>query len=402
MNLRILRIAPVCVLVWFNFAAAQATRPAGLEPGQAEAQQRATTLPLIRQFTSPALEVRGVWLASSSMTAAPDVLRRHLDAIRSANFNTVLIDTYFRGYVAYPGGAVVPQFPDFKGQDVLGLLIDESHRRGLRAELWMEYGFYAYFTSDATKDESMGPILDAHPDLLSINARGDRFIHRSFGDFYSICPSNPKSHEILATIFVEAVSKYPHADGVNLDRIRYADADYCFCNYCKTQFHADTGIELKPFPDASDQARQWLQWKRRQTLKAVRTITQKLRAARPGIVITSYVVGPDEMDSKAQGWDLWMQEGLLDAVAVSMYSADVLPAMQRAIELLGGDRSRLIAALSCAQQTDVYLSNIELARRHGLPGHFTWHFGDLLDDIQPLRHGPHQAPAKSPFQSRDP
>jgi hypothetical protein len=102
------------------------------------------------------------------------------------------------------------------------------------------------------------------------------------------------------------------------------------------------------------------------------------------------------MDSKAQGWDLWMREGLLDAVAVSMYSAEILPTMQRALELLGGDRSRLIAALSCGQQTDVYLSNIELARRQGLLGHFTWHFGDLLDDIQPLRHGPHQAPATSP------
>jgi uncharacterized lipoprotein YddW (UPF0748 family) len=372
------------------------TRPAGQEPGDAESRQRSGDAPLVTTFTHRAVELRGVWLASRDMTAPKDTLVAKLDALKSANFNTVLIDTYFKGFVVYPGGKIVPQAPEFRDKpDVLAMLIDECHQRGIRADLWMEYGFYGYFTADATKDKSMGPILDAHPELLSVDADGTRFIHRGFGDFYSMCPSNPKSHEILAQIYAEAVTKYPQADGVNLDRIRYADANYCYCDYCKEHFRAETAIELKKFTERSNEAKKFLDWKRRQTTKAVETIAKAVRAARPGIVITSYVVGPAEMDSKSQGWDLWMQANLLDGVAVSMYGPDIRPAARRAIELLGPHRDKLIAAISCDQKTPIYLSNIEISRSLGNLGQITWHLGDLNDDIEALWHGPYSTPAKS-------
>jgi len=366
------------------------------EPGQREAQQRDTAGKVITEFTHPAVEARGIWLASRDMVLPKEELRRRLDDLEAANFNAVLIDTYFRGYVAYPGSEIVPQFPDFKGEDILGWLIDEVRARGMRPEFWMEYGFYSYFTPDATKDKSMGPILDAHPELLSVDDAGARFIHRSFGDFYSICPSNPKSHDILARTFAEAVRKYPAVMGVNLDRIRYAESNYCYCDYCRKHFQHDTGIALSKFQPGSAEAKKFLEWKRAQTVKAVETIAAAIRAARPGIAVTSYVVGPDEMDSKAQAWDLWMQKGLLDAVAVSMYGADIRPAAARAIELLGPNRRKLIAAISCGQEPAVYLSNIEISRSFGGLGQYTWHFGDVFDDIDGLKSGPYSQPATSP------
>jgi len=378
---------------------ASTTRPAaGFEPGEAEARQRTTSATMPTTFSSPAVEVRGVWLASRDMTAPRDELIKKLDRLKAANFNTVLIDTYFRGYVAYPGGAFVPQFPDFNGQDVLGWLIDECDKSGLEAHLWMEYGFYAYFTPDATKDPSMGAILDAHPDLLSVDADGTRFIHRTFGDFYSMCPSNPKSHQILADVFAEAVRKYPKANGVNLDRIRYAAGNYCYCNYCKEHFPKDTGIELRKFAERSPQAKRFLDWKRERTAKAVETIASAVRAAKPGMKVTSYVVGPEEMDDKAQGWDLWMKRGLLDAVAVSMYGADVRDAAERAIELLGPSRDKLICAIASGQKSEVYLTNVELSRGLGAIGQYTWHWGDVFDDLDALRRGPYATPAKSPVE----
>jgi uncharacterized lipoprotein YddW (UPF0748 family) len=389
-------LATLTALAALAAAHGQTTRPAvGLEPGEAEARQRATPAPRATTFTSPATEVRGIWLASRDMTRPRDELRAMLDQLKAANFNTVLIDTYFRGYVAYPGSAHLPQFPAFRGEDILGWLIDECHARGLRAELWMEYGFYSYFTPDATRDPSMGKILDAHPELLSIDSKGNRYIHRGFGDFYSICPSNPQSHQILADVYSEAVRKYPKAQGVNLDRIRYAGGNYCYCDYCRKHFHRDTGVELTTFVAGSREAKRFLQWKREQTTKAVETIARALRAARPGIVITSYVVGPDEMDDMAQGWDLWMKAGLLDGVAVSMYGADIRPAATRAIKLLGPQRDKLICAVSCEQATDVYLTNIQLARQFGKLGQFTWHFGQVWDDIDGLHSGPYQRPAAS-------
>ena len=385
----------VCVLC--SCAGAQLKSPApapGLEPGEAEARQRTTSATMPTTFTSPAVELRGVWLASRDMVLPRAELLKRLDQLKAANFNAVLIDTYFRGYVAYPGSAHLPQFPEFRGEDVVGWLIDECHKRGMQAHLWMEYGFYAYFTTDATKDPSTGRILDEVPALLSIDANGNKFIHRSFGDFYSMCPAHPKSWQILADVSAEAVRKYPKADGLNLDRIRFATGDHCYCDYCKACFHKNTGMELTAFAPGSDGARKFLEFKRHRTVNAVRTIVTAVRGVRPGITITSYVVGPDEMDDKAQAWDLWMKEGLLDAVAVSMYGADIRPAAERAMKLLGPNRDKLICAISCDQTTDVYLTNIELARQFAPIGQFTWHFGDVWDDVDALQNGPYARPAR--------
>src|SRR5688500_18225355 len=206
-------VACTALLILSRCTFAQPTPAPGLEPGQAEAANRERAIDPTLKWTHPRVEARGVWIASRDMTGPKNEILKKLDLVRDAGLNTALIDTWFRGYVAYPGSAVAPQFPDFNGDDVLAWMVDESHRRGLRAEAWMEYGFYSYFSADASKDPSMGAILDKHPDLLSVDDKGARFIHRSFGDYYSICPSNPKSHELLTAMCVEVVRKYP-VDGL--------------------------------------------------------------------------------------------------------------------------------------------------------------------------------------------
>ena len=193
----------------------------------------------------------------------------------------------------------------------------------------------------------MGPVLEKHPELVSIDARGGKAIHRSFGDFYSLCAANPKSHEILGQLMVEIVTKYPSIDGLHLDRIRFPEADFCFCDYCKEHFKADTGVELKPFANGSDEQRKWMEWRRQQTLAAMKHFEKVVHATKPGLPITAYVVGPDEMDARGQSWDLWAKEGVVYAVAVSMYGADIRPAAQQALARLGdAGRARLICAIS--------------------------------------------------------
>jgi uncharacterized lipoprotein YddW (UPF0748 family) len=370
-----------------------------LEPGEAESRDRAANVAVPKTWSHPANEIRGVWMAPKEMLLPRGQILRKLDQLKAANFNAVLIDAYFRGYVAWPGSGILPQYPEFKGEDPIAFLIDACHQRGLQAHLWMEYGFYAYFTPDATKDKSMGKFLDDDEDLLSIDADGHKFVHRSFGDFYSLCPSNPDSHDLLAKLCAEAVTRYPQIDGLNLDRIRYSGPDYCYCDYCKEHFRADSGIELKKFAPGSAEAEKFLQWKREQTAKAVQHIVKAVRDERADLAdlpITSYVVGPSEMNNMAQGWDLWANRGLLDAVAVSMYGADIRPALSRATELLHGDTRRLVAAISCEQKTPVYVTNIEVSRGGHAIGQFTWHLGELGDDdVDSLKAGPYSAPAKS-------
>ena len=54
----------VATFVITTAIAQPATRPAGLEPGEAEAKDRAAVLPLPKEWSHPSREIRGIWLAS--------------------------------------------------------------------------------------------------------------------------------------------------------------------------------------------------------------------------------------------------------------------------------------------------------------------------------------------------
>lgn len=370
--------------------AAPATPPSSSEPGVAEAAKSPTRVVEKLEFTHPDREFRGIWFASNNLFEGREKIAQHMDLLKSCNFNAVMVDAWFRGYVSYKSD-LIPLHPDLK-EDLFAWSVEQAHARGLQAHAWISYGFYAYHTKDATSDKSMGPLLDKHPELVAVRADGTKYLHNDkLGDFYSLCPANPKSHELLGELMVETVKRYP-VDGVHLDRIRFPEADYCHCDYCETVFKADTGIELKVFEKGSTEQRAWTDWKRQQTLAAVRHFRKVVQAAKPGIMMTSYVLNPDEMDSRAQSWDLWMKEDLLDYVAVSMYGAEISDYSARALQLLGG-KEKLLNALACDKGPEIFTNNIQVARNIGSAGQVTWWMGDLPKNADALRQGPYRLPA---------
>jgi uncharacterized lipoprotein YddW (UPF0748 family) len=369
-----------------------------LEPGQAEAQTSATgAVEVPRKWSHPATEVRGVWITSGELQQSTEALTRKLDAIAHANFNAIMADTWFRGFVAYPDSKIVPQYPSLAAgnRDVIGWMVQQAHARKLRVDAWPSYGFYAYFTRNAARDSSRGPLLDAHPELTAIDAVGSAPLHNaSLGDFYSLCPANPASHELLAKLIVEQVTSYAF-DGVNLDRMRFPSSSYCYCNWCREHFRNDTGQSLDEVARSKEVAAKFLEWKREQNARAVATVSVAVRKARPGIPVTAYVVGPAEKDDKAQSWEVWVKRGFVDAVGVSMYGPDIRPTIEQAVELLGGKKDQLICAISCdLPDPSYYLRNIHYAREATPLGQFTWYADKLDDDFEGLKSGPYSEAAK--------
>lgn len=372
-----------------------------LEPGQADmiatsAAQMPTSVSMAWSYPDP--ERRGVYVASQELLGSREKLIEKLDAFTSANLNTVMVDTWFRGFVGYPGSRYVPQFPGaVAGGDYVAWIIPEIHKRGMRAEAWASYGMYAYYTRDAEQDKSMGPLLDKYPDLAAVDSNGRKYLrNKGLGDFYSLCPANPRSHDVLTSIIVEMVTKYPF-DALHLDRMRFPAENYCYCEYCKTRFRSDTGLELADFPVKTPEAEKFLQWKRIQNLQSIAAVERGVHAVRPDMPILSYVVGPFEMDSRAQSWDLWVKQGFVSAVSVSMYGQEIESSARRALELLGGDSKKMICAINAAHPGAVYLRNIQTSRGYQPLGQDTWYSGDIIDDVPSLAVGPYARPARSPF-----
>ncbi len=390
-------------LIVTMFAASMLALPAcaqtkpGNEPGADQSKERSDR-PQITRFTHPAVETRGVWLASRDILVPRRALLAKLDQLQRAGFNRVMIGTQFRGGVLYPNSDLLPQIPDASGEDLLKLLVDECHARGMKADAWMEYGFYAHFTPNQA-DKSMGKWLDADPTLLSVDRNGVGAIARSFGTFYSLDPSLPDARALLVKLNVEVATRYD-IDAINLDRIRFADWDHLSLRG-RARFEAETGLKWAAYEPGSKEGQVLSEWKRQQTLAAVREITVAVRKAKPGVRITSYVVPPQEKDNKSQSWDLWMKEELLDGIAVSMYGQDIEKPAADAIKLLGGKTDKLLAAISSEQPAPDLLTNIERSRQLGLMGQVSWYAGTIDDaDADALSTGPYSKSASDPLAAR--
>ena len=380
-------------------AASVAVAQVGLEPGAAQSKQ-ATTQRAITDFTHPAAEARGVWFASKDIFALTrDQRMAKLDQLKSAGFNRVMIDTQFRGFVLYPGSDVLPQDPRAKGEDLLKEMIDACHARGMKASAWMEFGFYAYFTENKS-ETSMGKLLDADPTMLSVDKGGEGKIARSFGTFYSLDPAHPHAVELIAQLNAEVAAKYD-LDAINLDRVRFADFDHLSLQE-RARFETETGTHFADATDPKTDAGKALSdWKREQNLKACETIVTAIRKAKPALQVTAYVVPPDEKDNKSQAWDLWMKHDLLDAIAVSMYGADIDADAAKATKLLDGKTDKLIAAISSEQTTDNLTTNVERSRQLKMIGQYDW-YADTIDDadVAALKAGPYSEAATDPIRAK--
>jgi uncharacterized lipoprotein YddW (UPF0748 family) len=367
------------------------------EPGAAQAREVASR-PAITTFTHPKTESRGIWLPARDIFVPREQLLAKLDQIKAAGFNRVMICTQFRGYVLYPDSTLLPQAPEAKGEDLMRVLIDACRARGIKADAWMEYGFYAYFTPDKN-DRSMGKWLDADPSMLSVDKEGVGAITRTFGTFYSLDPSSQKAIDLLAKLNVEVATRYD-IDAINLDRMRFAAWDHLSLEG-RARFEKETGLKWAAWAPESREGQRLSEWKRQQTLNAVRTITTAVRKAKPGLPITSYVVPPEEKDDKSQSYDLWMAEGLLDQIAVSMYGADITKPANAAIKLLGGDTSKLLAAINAEHATSDLTTNIEQSRRMGMQGQYVWYSGTVDDaDAEALKAGPYSSPSRDELKGR--
>ena len=319
-------------------------------------------------------EVRMVWAPYSEFLVGVELDEQdaRLAALANAGFNTVCLNTYWRGYTTYPDSQYRLQFGlGHTRAKVVDTLVAGIHSKRMRAEAWPEYGFYASYNKGTTETSGF---LAANQHLAAVDKEGrDYFFNPQYGYFKALCPTNPESHKQLIGLYSEMLEKYPF-DGINLDRIRFPNADFCHCDYCRKRFAEDTGTSLTVFAEGSAEWTTWMEWRKARVTDFMRSFSKEIRAKFPGRTITACAVPPEEMDAKGQDWPAWVEEDLVDAVVPLLYSGSDKAAGMAAIQKLVPDQSRVIYGLLPWEGVG---DDICKMRQAGGRGYAVWHIGTL-------------------------
>lgn len=267
----------------------------------------------------------------------------------------------------------------------------------MRAEAWMEYGLYAYWTPSAREDESRGAILDSEPELLSIDADGNEYLHNpNWGDFYALCPTQTRTHELLERLTLEHLERLPF-DGINFDRFRFTEADYCFCPACHAAFEEEFGMALRQFDDGTDEAATRDRWRKDQINAMVARISASVRTQFPGKTLTAAVVPPYMLDDKGQDWATWIRNGDVDVVMPMLYLPDVTSEIEATNRFLGERADRVVYGLDAGLGRDVLFGQIEQLREAPGVGFAIWYSGSIEPLLDELGAGLFAEPATSPL-----
>jgi uncharacterized lipoprotein YddW (UPF0748 family) len=346
-------------------------------------------------------ETRGVWVDKRQLLQGEEFLDGLFSRLARANFTTVNLCVLFQGYVIYPDSEHLAQHPQYREKDYLQIAIDLAHKHGLKAYAWMEFGFYGFYSPDVTASPSLGPIFDAHPSWLSFDRDGNYFIrNQQWGDFLPISPVNPDAQNFLIDVHVETIQRYPF-DGIDLDRIRYGNADFCFSDTTRVLFLRETGIDLRRMEKGSPEEGVFTEWKKAQLNLFVQRFSKRLREARPEILITSAVASPETNNSFGQDWPTWAHYGWLDGLSPMLYTRNIAPVATRSKELVPEGYPLFYGVDSGINTPEQVVEQIRYLRSIGAKGFVFWFAGTLEDDLDLLRETVFAEPAEE-YRSQRP
>lgn len=274
-------------------------------------------------YSQPKYEIRATWLTtlggldwpSQKATSSKTIERQKqelcqiLDALKRANFNTVLLQTRLRGDVIYPSSieAFTESLTGHEGgdphYDPLKFAIEECHRRGMELHAWI----VTIPIGNIRQVKLLGKksITKKQPSICKLYK----------GTWY-LDPGNPQTDNYLASIVHEIVSRYD-VDGIHLDYIRYPE-------------------RAKDFPDQNTYRKygkkeKLEQWRRDNITRIVRRIYAETKLLKPWVKVSSSPVGKynDTQRYPSKGWNAyevvyqdarrWLKEGIHDALFPMMY-----------------------------------------------------------------------------------
>jgi hypothetical protein len=123
-------------------------------------------------------------------------------------------------------------------------------------------------------------VYDAHPDWIRVDANGQPVRHPSDPRYWETCALGPYNFDFMTSVHEEIVRMYK-PDGIFTNR--WAGSGMCYCQHCRENFRAFSGLDLPRTNNPQDPARkQYIVWRQNRLFDLWRLWNEKIRAINPG------------------------------------------------------------------------------------------------------------------------
>ncbi|HXQ81430.1 MAG TPA: beta-galactosidase trimerization domain-containing protein [Opitutaceae bacterium] len=152
-------------------------------------------------------------------------------------------------------------------RDVFGELVDGCRKLGMVV--------IARTDPHATYDD----VKAAHPDWIAVNADGQPRRHWASPEMWVTCGLGPYNFEFMTQVKKEIMSRY-RVDGIFINR--WDGAGMCYCEHCRANFRASSGLDLPRTDSPSDPARRaYVLWRQERLFGLWRLWDAEVRRINP-------------------------------------------------------------------------------------------------------------------------
>ena len=293
-------------------------------------------------------ERRGVWLTNvaSAVLFVPGSSQRAIKQLAEHHFNTVYPVVWNRGYTFYPSALAKemigkPQEPFINwtrgNVDILKVIIEESHQRGLEVLPWFEYGLMIPRSS---------LLAQKHPDWLTESIEGSantvfqdeleakneknngNLIQRWRKSAYErqvsqlawLNPLHPEVQQLIKGLMLEVVMNYP-VDGVQLDDHFGMPVELGY-DPLTVKIYQQEHRGKSPPKDTHNG--EWMRWRAAKMTAFMTDLVKTIKTINPDIIVSlSPNSHPFSYQNYLQDWKTWVRRGLIDELVLQVYRNDL-------------------------------------------------------------------------------
>jgi hypothetical protein len=151
--------------------------------------------------------------------------------------------------------------------DVLGELVAGCRKQGMSVLIRTD--------PHATYDDAKA----AHPEWIAVTADGQPRRHWASPEMWVTCALGPYNFEFMTAVHKEITAKY-RPDGIFMNR--WDGSGDCYCESCRKNFKATSGLELPRTQDPRDPGRRaFLEWRRQRLIDVLDVWNREIGAINP-------------------------------------------------------------------------------------------------------------------------